>query len=228
MGSDDLFHKRRSSAKSKPVRHGPKRDPYDRVLIVCEGKKTEPNYLRELIDKYELNSANVEVHGDCESSPDKVFAYAKSRFQDEVRRGDSFDKVYCVIDRDSHTTYDETVRAISVSKPKDTFAAITSVPCFEYWVLLHYNYVTPPYSRTGRNSPCDGVINDLKAYIHDYEKGNKGIFAQIMGQTDFAIANAERALTQARQTGTDNPTTLMHELVKYLRDLKTSVEDSNW
>jgi len=35
-----------------------RRAPYDRVLIVCEGSKTEPNYLQELIDCLELNSAN--------------------------------------------------------------------------------------------------------------------------------------------------------------------------
>lgn len=26
-----------------PVRRAPKRETYDKVLIVCEGKKTEPN-----------------------------------------------------------------------------------------------------------------------------------------------------------------------------------------
>ena len=224
MGSDDLFHKRRSSAKTKPSRKGPKRDPYDRVLVVCEGEKTEPNYLRELIDNFELNSANVEVDGDCESSPDKVFLYVKSCFRDEVKRGDAYDKVYCVIDRDSHPTYDKTIQAIATAKPKNTFIAISSVPCFEYWVLLHYNYVTRPYAQTGRNSPCDSVISDLRAYIPEYAKGSEGIFKQIMAQTDFAIANSERALDQAKKSGTDNPTTLMHDLVIYLRDLKSNEE----
>lgn len=223
MGTDDLFHKRRSSAKTRHVRRGPRRDQYDRVLIVCEGEKTEPNYLRELLDNYELSSANVEVDGNCDSSPSKVFEYAKLRFRDEAKRGDAFDTVYCVFDRDSHVGYYETVQAIGAAKPKGTFNAITSVPCFEYWILLHYDYFTHPYARTERSSPCDCVIDDLKAFIPDYAKGSKGIFAQVMGQTDFAIANAERSLIQANNSGADNPITLMHELVRYLRDLKLRV-----
>ena len=66
------------------VRRGPKREPYDKVLIVCEGKKTEPNYL-------EMLSANVEVVG---------FPVAIRK-----KRGDPFDKVFCVFDKDQHTDY---------------------------------------------------------------------------------------------------------------------------
>ncbi len=36
-------------------RHAPKRSSYDRVLIVCEGSKTEPNYFNEIIDDLKLN-----------------------------------------------------------------------------------------------------------------------------------------------------------------------------
>lgn len=226
MGSDDLFKKRRQAAQEKLARKGPKRDPYDRVLIVCEGAKTEPNYLQELVDYYGLNTANVEVDGRSGSSPDKVFEYAKSCYQTEKNKGDAYDRVYCVIDKDSHATYDATVRTIASTDPKDTFFAITSVPCFEYWVLLHYQPITHPYVRTQRKSPCDCVISELKVFIPDYAKGNKGVFGRIMEQTDFAIANSKRALEQARRADIDNPTTLMHELVMYLRDLKSNTEES--
>ena len=37
------------------------REPYDRVLIVTEGEKTEPLYFRELVSTYRINTANVEV-----------------------------------------------------------------------------------------------------------------------------------------------------------------------
>jgi len=46
MGSDDLIRKRRQKAKKSLEREQAKRDAYDWVLIVCEGKKTEPNYLQ--------------------------------------------------------------------------------------------------------------------------------------------------------------------------------------
>lgn len=220
MGSDDLFHKRRNTSNKKLEREKAKRDPYDRILIVCEGEKTEPDYLRELIDYLKLNSANVEVDGNCDSSPDKILTYAKKCYNEEIKKGEAYDKVYCVFDKDSHTTYDATVLAIRGLKPKATYQAITSVPCFEYWVLLHYNYITRPFVRTETKSPCDSVIDELKTYMPAYKKGDKGVFNEIMKQTDFAVANSLRACEQAKQTDTDNPTTLMHELIEYLRNLK--------
>ena len=44
-------------------RNRAKQASYDRVLIVCGGSKTEPNYFREIIDHLKLNTANVEVDG---------------------------------------------------------------------------------------------------------------------------------------------------------------------
>ncbi|WP_275100174.1 RloB family protein [Sedimenticola hydrogenitrophicus] len=220
MGSDDLFHKRRKKAEKSLKRSQAKRDAYDRVLIVCEGEKTEPHYLQELIDHLKLNSANVLVDGRSSSSPDKVWQYAKERYREAERRGDVFDRVYCVIDRDSHTTFDQTLVEIRKSRPNGVFHATPSVPCFEYWVLLHFDYKTAPYTRTGSNSPCDCVIADLKRYMPGYTKGDKGVFYQIMSDTDRAIALSKLTLAEAHKTGTDNPTTLMHELVDYLRHLK--------
>lgn len=36
------------------------RGEYPRILIVCEGAKTEPNYFKAARDKYQLKTANVE------------------------------------------------------------------------------------------------------------------------------------------------------------------------
>ncbi|VAW46556.1 hypothetical protein MNBD_GAMMA03-583 [hydrothermal vent metagenome] len=59
MGTDNLHHKRKAKSISNLERKKAKRAPYDRVLIVCEGEKTEPYYFSELIDYYRLNSANI-------------------------------------------------------------------------------------------------------------------------------------------------------------------------
>ena len=70
MGSDDLFHKRKARRKQDLARKKARRSAYDCVLIVCEGEKTEPFYLRKLVDSLKLNTANVEVDGDSGSSPE--------------------------------------------------------------------------------------------------------------------------------------------------------------
>ena len=79
MGSDDLHHKRKSRRQRTFFRRKSSRESYDRVLIVCEGSKTEQNYLRELIDCLKLSSANIEVDEDRGSSPISVVSYAKHR-----------------------------------------------------------------------------------------------------------------------------------------------------
>jgi len=56
MGSENLFHKRKAKAADRLERRKAKRASYDKVIIVCEGEKTEPNYFNELIDFYEINS----------------------------------------------------------------------------------------------------------------------------------------------------------------------------
>ncbi len=87
------------------ARRQPKRSSYDRVLIVCEGSKTEPNYFRELVDHLRLNTANIEIDGDSDPSPKSVVAHAKRRYQQE----EDFDRVFCVFDKDEHSTYQQAV-----------------------------------------------------------------------------------------------------------------------
>ena len=218
MGSEDLFHKRKARHTQAMERKKAKRAPYDRVLIVCEGEKSEPHYLTELRDYYGLNTANIEVDGDCGSSPMSVFNHAKQRYEDLLHKGDNYDRVYCVIDKDKHPDYQQALEAIANANPKGCFYAINSVPCFEYWVLLHFIYTTQPFHATETKSICDCVCETLRAcYLPTYSKGGKGLFAQLLPQLEFAKANASRSLKEAERNHTDNPSTQMYELVVYLQ-----------
>ncbi len=49
MGSDDLHHKRKARKGAALERQKRERGRSPRYLIVCEGSKTEPNYLHELV-----------------------------------------------------------------------------------------------------------------------------------------------------------------------------------
>lgn len=196
------------------------REPYSRVLIVCEGEKTEPIYFIELRDHYRLNTANIEIAGrECGSSPDRVVEYAKRRYKEEARE-DPFDKVFCVFDKDCHESYARALDAIS-REPSGTFEAIPSVPCFEYWFLLHYKYTTSPYEGiSGGNSPCDNLTSDLRTHIPEYGHGTSGLFFRLKDDLGTAKQRARRALHQAREAGTDNPSTRVHLLVHYLQHIK--------
>ncbi len=102
MGTDNLHHKRKAKQVSRLQRQNAKRKPYDKVLIVCEGEKTEPNYFNELKDHYEINTANIEIDGNCGSSPKSVVNHAINLYTKECDTDNGFDRVYCVFDKDSH------------------------------------------------------------------------------------------------------------------------------
>ena len=218
MGTDNLFHKKKERKASLLRRQRAMKDPYDVILIVCEGGKTEPNYFDELKRAFRLSSANVRVCG-IGADPLTVVNFAIKTF----RREPEFDRIYCVFDRDRHTTYHDAldrVRRARLGKGTRIFA-IPSVPCFEFWLLLHFVYTTRPFDAPHGDSICSRVIEELKKYVPKYQKGSRGIFGMTQDKLHMAMTNATR-LEQFHQTsGTGNPSTLVHSLVKYLRDLKT-------
>lgn len=220
MGSDDLFHKKKAKKAQDLERKKSKRESYDRVLIVCEGEKTEPNYFKELITFYKLNTANVAVDKSSGSSPISVFRRANELYENEIMKSIPFDKVYCVFDKDSHETYQEALDAISRKSPKNIFYACTSVPCFEFWLLLHYGYRNAPFHKTGRKSIGDKVVDELKKHIPNYEKGMNNVFLTLETSLNDAIGYSKAIQKHALSTGTDNPSTQIHDLILYLRNLK--------
>lgn len=78
-----------------------KRKLYSRVLIVCEGMKTEPLYLSDLRDELKAPTINCEVVGEGRD-PSAVVKRAVEHA--ESPDGD-YDYVFCVFDRDKHEHY---------------------------------------------------------------------------------------------------------------------------
>jgi len=228
MGSDDLFHKRKARTNVESSRKIASRKPYERVLIVCEGEKTEPFYFEEIRVLLEIDSANIEIDGSCGSSPISVVKHALFLFDRDCAAGEIYNKVYCVFDRDSHASYEQALEKVkninrSIKKDKETiFIATRSIPSFEYWLLLHFIPTTRPYERTERKSVGDQVIDDLKQYIPGYTKPQKGIFKKSTkdGTLEYAMAHSKRIFESAKRSGDLNPSTNMHELIEYLQNIK--------
>jgi hypothetical protein len=203
-------------------RRGPQREPYDYVLIVCEGSKTEPNYLSEMIRDFQISGANVKVTGDCGSAPQTVVAEAIRLFEQDPR----FDRVFCVFDRDGHAGYADALQRIDSHRllRRDgrkklghaQFTAINSVPCFEYWILLHFEYTT---AHMARYSDVEPRMRN-HAELRDYSKGSAGLFGMLRSRMDDALRHADMANAASAATGSDNPSTRMPELVRYLDSLK--------
>lgn len=222
MGSDDLFRKRKARKNEELSRQQAQREQGKRYLIVCEGEKTEPLYLNDLKADLGINPAAVKIAPHNGSSPDRVVAHGTHLYVEDAKMGDSYDAVYFVFDRDKHPSYVAAVQQLkdcaATGKP---FHAVTSIPCFEYWLLLHFGFTDQPFNAAGKKSAADHLISELrtKPGLKNYGKGQKGIYALLKDKLPTAIAGASRGLSSAEQTGEENPTTRVHVLVEALRAL---------
>lgn len=195
------------------------REPYDVVLIICEGEKTEPRYFRKLCTAYRLSNANIIIappeHG---NDPLSIVHYAEH----QLEISSDYNRVYCVFDRNGHATYAEALQKIKDSRhgKSQRLMAIPSVPCFEVWVLLHYAYTSAPFNAVGRKSACDQVTKQVMGYCKKYHKDFAGVFEELKDRTDAAVTNAERLEIHNQKTNSENPSTDVHHLVTYLRSLR--------
>ena len=97
---------RTPKGRAKPIgslrRGQPTREPYDRILIVCEGEKTEPNYFHEIRQEARLSTLHICIlHSQEGTQPLQVVRSAELEFQ----KTKQFEKVFAVFDRDDHATY---------------------------------------------------------------------------------------------------------------------------
>jgi len=221
--SNKLFQKHKAKNKRDLVRRKAVRSERRRALIICEGEKTEPLYIRALVVSLGLTTAEVEVCGDCGSAPKSVVKFGESKFNADP----DYDLIFFVFDRDSHPSYEDALRLVSGFKQQRKFrgtkcTAITSVPCFEIWFLVHFEPHTRPYSSGGGKSPCGNLISVLKGKpgFECYEKASDSYFDQLRGRLHDAKRNAAIVVQQSREAGDadhyGNPTTLMHKLVEAL------------
>lgn len=222
---------RDNSPKIRQARHLERklerRGSYDRILIVSEGSKTEPNYFNEIRAAFHLHTANVVVRpSELGTAPIQVVQYAKQLFLKGDRHRSiqayAFDQVYAVFDRDDHESY---FNALQLAESLDRklrndnkqyiqFKAIPSVPSFELWLLIHFENIQ---SQIDRNE----VLRRLKQRLPQYEKGCKGTFALTSDRLEAAYRQAE--MLERHNSGyTDpKPFTAVGDLVKLLTGLRT-------
>lgn len=136
----------------------------------------------------------------------------------------------CVFDRDNHTSYDAAIDKLNGQKIKEhiksntTFEAITSVPCFEIWILLHFIYTTQQFEKTGTRSAADSLIVFLKKYFRGYSKANEDLFDLLADKLPIALKNSKKLLEENLKTKSNNPETKLHLLVECLINLDLEVK----
>ena len=213
--------KRRDSAKLKvkPL-----------VIISCEGTKTEPNYLKSIINKLifenKIARGSIVIAEHQHTDPMGVL-------NDLINYKDDytlFEQKWIVIDRDE-------IRSISSNSsghPKENFVSALeesqklnievawSNPCFEIFIVEHYMYrdtggdrkeiqdktLKLLYKDTILNE--DATVDDLKAIDNLYDV--------LLPKKEIGFRNLKRLmLAQKDKTPVEaNPGTRFHELVEVL------------
>ena len=223
MGEDNQPKERQAR---ELARKKAQRGSYDRILIVCEGSKTEPQYFEEIRSFYRIHTANVQVqHSQFGTQPLQVVEYAEELFvAGDTRRSiqpRSFEQVYAVFDRDNHVTYHAALTKADAMKnslrnnlgQKVLFKAVPSVPCFELWLLLHFEDVLAPIHRTD-------VYARLRQHLPGYDKGQTGYFQRTRDRIQAAVARANHLISCSTADDGLEPYTELHNLVQLLTSLK--------
>jgi hypothetical protein len=197
-----------------------------RILIVCEGKKTEPLYfdaLRRNMD-YPMERFGIVGGNISGTDPKCVVEYAKKR-RNEINREVGRDanlmvaneNVFCIFDRDEHERLTDALQQAR----DNNFTIGYSNPSFELWYLLHYSDQTAHIER-------DDVIRKLKNHVKDYDKTEEGIFELIKDNEPDAVGRAESLRRMHNKNGTDeikaNPRTTVDEVIAKIRNLKKNTE----
>ena len=193
-------------------RRRPSREPKYRILVVCEGKKTEPGYLRQLQHHVRNLRVHVEPVGPA-GVPVTVVRKAlelRKQAEHEARRQRDenllWDQVWAVFDMDEHPNVTD-ARQLAIAN--DIRLAISN-PCFELWALLHFADQRAHLER-------DDARAKLQQHVRGYDKELP--FARIHAGYDAAVRRARELDAAAERAGRPgrNPTTGIHVLTEIIR-----------
>ncbi|HIF9226624.1 TPA: RloB family protein [Photobacterium damselae] len=225
MGKDNLFHKLKEKATKAKKREINQREPYPKFLIVCEDTVSGYHYLVDAVKYFRLSSANFSIVG-LGQDPLSIVKEAEKRFNEEMgsHRPD-FDYVFCVFDRDNHDSYYNAISKVDqlnrkFAKDKAIFSSITSNPCFEIWLIIHFKYTTKTYKDKPNKTAAKQVVSDLTSILGGYTKGAKDTFEKTITLLPQAIENAGKLSKFCESNYSESPATKMDELMKFISTLK--------
>jgi hypothetical protein len=167
----------------------------------------------EEVPKKPQDIGNAEYGSDPVSVVDYAVAVASKR----KTPFKPYEYIYCLFDKDNPERYAKACRRTNSIRGGQVIK-ITSVPCFEYWLLLHFAKVNAPLHS------IDNIISRLKnAGISDYSRDSKRI-----DESRFALLSDNGGIENATkwsmdlfetvtQLNTDDPTTKMFELINEIR-----------
>ena len=176
------------------------------ILVVCEGRVSEPEYIDMVRIREKINLVRIIV--DREGGTPKTLV---DRAVEEKRRTSrdafgKYDEVWCVFDFDEHPLIPEAKQKATANGIK---LAISN-PCFELWLMLHFAYHSAPITRQDARRECERRIDG-------YQKHIPGDL--VFPLLDTAVQNAQRLARwqETRNAVGENPSTNVYTLIERLR-----------
>jgi len=175
------------------------------IWIFCEGK-SEKNYFKQLIAFEHVKRVNVRDF----SSTDPL-GILRDALSFKEKREYCKDEFVCVFDAENITS--DLNKEISSLSKKYKIKLVKSYPCFEYWILCHFEQSN--YSSTSKE-----VISRVKKVFPSYKKGHPDLYSFLRGKVDLAMKNSKENLKNAKKKRISSYSyTEIPSLIKYLRQL---------
>ena len=189
------------------------RRPLPRVLIVCEGAKTEPGYFREF--RIHPQVRELDIRGQGMNTETLV------KEAEKINKNDGpFDEVWCVFDRDSFPP-DDYDNAIYKIESKENYHAAYSNEAFELWFVLHFEFLDAKISRAQ-------YIDKLTALLGRKYRKNDPEMYRVLRQSgeEKAIVRADQLINRHAPElpySQRCPCTTVHRLVLRLRQWEQEI-----
>jgi hypothetical protein len=185
------------------------REPRSITLIVCEGE-SEQAYFDAVRLQLKLLTTEVVIPRDQGGlAPISVVEYAEERAKE---RG-GYDHIFCEFDRDQHESFNRArakVRSLATrSKNPLAIVEVSSIPCFEVWVLLHFEQTDAPFGA------CQNVVHRVQSHLPGYQKADPETVKQLLPQLENAMTNAHWLSSRAG-IADENPSTAVHRVIAHL------------
>lgn len=183
--------------------------PRSITLIVCEGE-TEQKYFDNLRIHFGLSTAEIILADNTiGAAPISVVQCAVEKCSEPG----GYDQVFCVFDRDGHESFDRArikIASLAARKIKPIpIEESISVPCFEYWILLHFEKTDANFLN------CADVVQRIrKRHMIDYKKASSEVSKLLMAKLDEALKNADWLEGRSENNGFD-PYTSVHKILRH-------------
>ena len=208
-------------------RKGETRYPLKAYLIACEGICTEPNYINGLV-RYEKANRRI--------AEGTVVKIAKHQHSDpcgvladllDTPNKNSYDECWIVIDRDETElkgkgfgghTEENFNKALNESKQNGVEVACSN-PCFELWIVLHFEFRDTACSREDIQKKALEKVNSILSKDKQLKKVDDlksidNLYDLLKDKVATAIRNSEKL--KKNEINKINPSSGMYKLLNSL------------